>query len=153
MDFPILARMLYGKPLVYLDNAATTQKPQAVIDCEAGYYAGYNANIHRGVHFLSQKATDAFEAARDKVRGFVNARQREEIIFTRGATEAINLVAASFGQRLRPGNEILITALEHHSNIVPWQLLCERLGLLREPSILPAMDYLVLESTYGDRSP
>jgi cysteine desulfurase / selenocysteine lyase len=128
MDFPILARMVYGKPLAYLDNAATTQKPQSVIDCEADYYAGYNANIHRGVHFLSQKATEAHEAARDKVRDFLNARHREEIVFTRGATEAINLVAASFGQRLRPGNEILVTAMEHHSNIVPWQLLCERTG-------------------------
>jgi cysteine desulfurase / selenocysteine lyase len=146
IDFPILARMLYGKPMVYLDNAATTQKPQAVIDCEAGYYAGYNANIHRGVHFLSQKATDAFEAARDKVRAFLNARQREEIVFTHGATEAINLVAASFGQRLRPGNEILITEMEHHSNIVPWQLLCERTGaVLRVAPIDDAGEVLVDE--------
>ncbi len=146
LDFPILARMLYGKALVYLDNAATSQKPQSVIDCEAGYYAGYNANIHRGIHFLSQKATDAFEAARDKVRGFINAAQREEIVFTHGTTEAINLVAASFGQRLRPGNEILITAMEHHSNIVPWQMLCERTGaVLRVAPIDDAGDVIVEE--------
>jgi cysteine desulfurase/selenocysteine lyase len=146
MDFPILARMLYGKPLVYLDNAATSQKPQVVIDCEAGYYAGYNANIHRGVHFLSEKATDAFEAARDTVRRFINAAHREEIVFTHGTTEAINLVASSFGQRLRPGNEILITAMEHHSNIVPWQLLCERTGaVLRVAPIDDAGDVIVEE--------
>ena len=146
LDFPILARVINGRPLAYLDNAATTQKPQAVIDCEAGYYAGYNANIHRGVHFQSQKATDAFEAARDKLRAFLDAGQREEIVFTHGATEAINLVAASFGQRLRPGNEILITAMEHHSNIVPWQLLCQRTGaVLRVAPIDDAGEIMVDE--------
>ena len=127
-DFPILERQVHGKPLVYLDNAATSQKPRCVIDSEARYYAEYNANIHRGIHCLSQEATDAYEAARDSVRRFINAKKREEIIFVRGTTEAINLVAASYGQRLKPGDEILITAMEHHSNIVPWQLLCERSG-------------------------
>ena len=127
-DFPILRRTVHGKPLVYLDNAATSQKPRCVIDCETRYYAELNANIHRGVHSLSQQATDAYEAARDTVQRFINAARREEIIFVRGTTEAINLVAASYGQRLRPGDEILITEMEHHSNIVPWQLLCERSG-------------------------
>ncbi|MGX6567398.1 aminotransferase class V-fold PLP-dependent enzyme, partial [Cupriavidus necator] len=121
-DFPILRQTINGRPLVYLDNAATTQKPQSVIDCEAHYYAALNANIHRGVHTLSQRATDAYEAARDAVRDLINAAGREEIVFVRGTTEAINLVAASFGQRLRPGDEVLISAMEHHSNIVPWQL-------------------------------
>ncbi|SMF48649.1 cysteine desulfurase [Pseudogulbenkiania subflava] len=127
-DFPILQQTVHGKPLVYLDNAATTQKPLAVIEAEARYYREYNANVHRGVHTLSQRATDAFEAARDTVRRFINAARREEIVFVRGTTEAINLVATSFGQRLRRGDEILITEMEHHSNIVPWQLLCERSG-------------------------
>jgi cysteine desulfurase / selenocysteine lyase len=127
-DFPILHRSVHGKPLVYLDNAATSQKPQCVIDGEARYYAELNANIHRGVHALSQQATDAYEAARNTVRRFINAARREEIVFVRGTTEAINLVAASWGQRLQPGDEILITEMEHHSNIVPWQLLCERSG-------------------------
>jgi cysteine desulfurase/selenocysteine lyase len=128
MAYPILSQMVHRKPLVYLDNAATTQKPRAVIDCMANYYAEYNANIHRGVHVLSQQATDAYEGAREKVRRFINAARREEVIFVRGTTEAINLVASSYGQRLWPGNEILITEMEHHSNIVPWQLLCERSG-------------------------
>jgi cysteine desulfurase/selenocysteine lyase len=145
LDFPILSRMLYGKPLVYLDNAATSQKPQVVIDREAGYYAGYNANIHRGVHFLSQKATDAFEAGRDTVRRFVNAASREEIVFTRGATEAINLVASSFGQRLRPGDEILLTEMEHHSNIVPWQLLCQRTGAVLRVAPIDDAGELIVE--------
>ncbi|MBI2307411.1 MAG: cysteine desulfurase [Rhodocyclales bacterium] len=127
-DFPILARRVHGQPLVYLDNAATSQKPRAVVDAEARYYAEYNANIHRGLHCLSEEATAAYEAARDRVQRFVNAARREEIVFVRGTTEAINLVAASYGQRLRPGDEILISAMEHHSNIVPWQLLCERSG-------------------------
>jgi cysteine desulfurase/selenocysteine lyase len=127
-DFPILRRTVHGKPLVYLDNAATSQKPQCVLDSEARYYAELNANIHRGVHSLSQQATDAYEAARDKVQRFINAARREEIVFVRGTTEAINLVATSFGQRFQRGDEILITEMEHHSNIVPWQLLCERSG-------------------------
>jgi cysteine desulfurase/selenocysteine lyase len=127
-DFPILARTEQKRPLVYLDNAATTQKPQAVIDAEARYYAELNANIHRGVYELSQKATAAYEAVRDQVRDFIHATRREEIVFLRGTTEAINLVAGSWGQRLGPGDEILITEMEHHSNIVPWQLLCQRNG-------------------------
>ncbi|MHB8874534.1 MAG: SufS family cysteine desulfurase [Myxococcaceae bacterium] len=128
-DFPILEQRVRGKPLVYLDSAATTQKPRQVIDAISRYYAEGNANIHRGVHQLSQLATDAFEAARGKVRRFVNARSTKEIIFTRGTTESINLVAQSFGRpRLAPGDEILLTALEHHSNIVPWQIVCEQTG-------------------------
>lgn len=129
-DFPILGRQVHGKPLCYLDNAATSQKPRCVIDAEARYYTEYNANIHRGIHRLSQEATDAYEAARDRVQRFINATRREEIVFVRGATEAINLVAASYGQRLKAGDEILISAMEHHSNIVPWQLLCARSGAL-----------------------
>ena len=127
-DFPILARTVHGKPLRYLDNAATSQKPRCVIDCEAHYYTALNANVHRGVHRLSQEATDAYEAARDTVQRFINAARREEIVFVRGTTEAINLVANSFGGRFRPGDEIVVTGMEHHSNIVPWQLACERTG-------------------------
>jgi cysteine desulfurase/selenocysteine lyase len=127
-DFPILRRRVHGRPLAYLDNAATSQKPRSVIDCEARYYEEYNANIHRGLHALSQEATDAYEAARDRVRRFINAARREEIVFVRGTTEAINLIAASRGQGLRPGDEIVVTEMEHHSNIVPWQLACERSG-------------------------
>lgn len=116
-DFPILERRVHGKPLVYLDNAATSQKPRCVIERESRYYAESNANVHRGIHTLSQEATDAYEAARDAVQHFINAARREEIVFVRGTTEAINLVAASFGQRLKPGDEILITGMEHHSNM------------------------------------
>ncbi len=129
IQFPILKREVHGRSLVYLDNAATSQKPRSVIDAERNYYEVLNANIHRGVHALSQEATDAFEAARDKVRDFLKARRREEIIFTRGATEAINLVAHSWGRsELKPGDEILVSEMEHHANIVPWQLLCEATG-------------------------
>jgi cysteine desulfurase/selenocysteine lyase len=127
-DFPILQRTVNGRPLVYFDNAATSQKPQCVIDRETDYYTSLNANIHRGVHQLSQLATDAYEEVRDQVRRFINAARREEIIFTRGTTEGINLVASSFGVSLRPGDEILISEMEHHSNIVPWQMLCQRSG-------------------------
>ncbi len=128
-EFPILKREVHGRPLIYLDNAATSQKPRSVIEAECHYYEVMNANIHRGVHTLSQEATDAFEGARDKVRDFLNARQREEIIFTRGATEAINLVAHSWGRsQLKPGDEILVSEMEHHANIVPWQMLCEATG-------------------------
>lgn len=135
-DFPILERRVYGKPLVYLDNAATSQKPRCVIDAEARYYTETNANVHRGIHRLSQEATDAYEGARDRVQRFINAARREEIVFVRGTTEAINLVAASFGQHIKHGDEILVTGMEHHSNIVPWQLLCERSGaVLRVASI------------------
>lgn len=128
-DFPILDVAVYGKPLVYLDNGATTQKPSAVIEALDDYYKEYNANVHRGVHFLSQKATDAQEAARRKVARFINAKHEHEIIFTRGTTESINLVAYSFGKRyIQPGDEIIVSAMEHHSNIVPWQLACEDRG-------------------------
>ena len=128
-DFPILARQVQGKPLAYLDNAATAQKPQAVIDALSGYYATENANIHRGVHTLSQVATDAYEGAREKIRIFLNAAEDREIIFVRGTTEGINLVAQTYGrQHVREGDEIVISALEHHSNIVPWQMLCGEKG-------------------------
>ena len=128
-DFPILKELIHGKPLVYLDNAATSQKPWQVINAERDYYTHLNSNIHRGVHDLSQRATDAFEGARSKVRQFVNARKNEEIIFVRGATEAINLVAASYGRnKLKAGDEIIVSEMEHHSNIVPWQMTCEATG-------------------------
>jgi cysteine desulfurase/selenocysteine lyase len=128
-DFPILNQRVHGKPLVYLDNAATTQKPQAVIDAMVRSYAEENANIHRGVHLLSERATRAYEEAREKVQKFLNAPNPREIIFVRGTTEAINLVAQTFGRtRVGRGDEVLVTEMEHHSNIVPWQLLCEEKG-------------------------
>ena len=128
-DFPILKQKIHGKPLVYLDNGATSQKPQVVIDALNRYYTAENSNIHRGVHFLSEQATAAYEAARQKIKRFVNARSEQEIIFVRGTTEAINLVAQSYGRTfLKPGDEIIVSAMEHHSNIVPWQMLCEQTG-------------------------
>ncbi len=127
-DFPILQQQVHGQPLAYLDNAATSQKPAAVIEAVSRYYREDNANIHRAVHTLADRATAAYEGAREKVRRFINAGSSREVVFTRGATEAINLVAASFGQRLREGDEILVSHLEHHANIVPWQQLCERTG-------------------------
>jgi cysteine desulfurase/selenocysteine lyase len=128
-DFPILHQSVNGKPLVYLDNAASSQRPRQVIEAITRYYEHDHANVHRGVHTLSQRATDAYEGAREDVRRFINAADVKEIVFVRGATEAINLVAQSFARpRLRPGDEILISALEHHANIVPWQLLCEQTG-------------------------
>jgi cysteine desulfurase/selenocysteine lyase len=128
-EFPILRESVHGKPLVYLDSAASAQKPQAVIDAERAVYEHYYANIHRGVHRLSMLATDAYEKARDRVRRFLNATATREIVFVRGTTEAVNLVAQSYGRRhVGAGDEILITGLEHHSNIVPWQLLCEEKG-------------------------
>ncbi|HEY5541735.1 MAG TPA: cysteine desulfurase [Candidatus Binatia bacterium] len=128
-DFPILAQKIAGKPLVYLDNGATSQKPQAVIDALDHYYSAENSNIHRGVHSLSERATAAYEAAREKVRSFINAESDTEIIFVRGTTEAINLVAQSYGRSfLKAGDEIVISAMEHHSNIVPWQMVCEQVG-------------------------
>ena len=143
-EFPILATKVHGKPLVYLDNAATTQKPRAVIAAEAEYYERYNANIHRGVHTLSQRATEAYEATRERVRGFINAASPKEIVFVRGTTEAINLVAQSYGRsRLQQGDEILISGMEHHSNIVPWQLLCAQIGaVLRVVPIGGAGEFL-----------
>jgi cysteine desulfurase/selenocysteine lyase len=128
-DFPALQQTINNKPLVYLDNAASTQKPRAVIQRLQYYYEKENANVHRGVHTLSQRATDAYEDAREKLRGFINAEHSKEIIFVRGATEAINLVASSFGQKyVQKGDEIVVSAMEHHSNIVPWQLLCSKTG-------------------------
>lgn len=128
-DFPILHRMVYDHPLVYLDNAATTQKPEQVLQAMDDYYHTINSNVHRGVHYLSQRATDAYEAARQTVAEYINARHTHEIIYTRGTSEAINLVAASFGKKyLQPGDNILVSAVEHHSNIVPWQLIAEEKG-------------------------
>lgn len=138
-DFPLLEQKIHGHSLVYLDNAATTQKPASVIQAEKTFYETINANVHRGVHTLSDRATQAYEEAREKVRDFVNANSTREIVFVRGATEAINLVASSFGQMaITAGDEIVISALEHHANIVPWQLLCEQKGAhLR---IIPVFD-------------
>ena len=125
-DFPILGSKVNGKPLLYLDNAATSQKPWRVIKAIEHYYTHLNSNVHRGVHHLSQLATDAFEASRKKLAEFINAKHDREVIFTKGTTEGINLVAHSYGKRfVQPGDVIIISALEHHSNIVPWQLLCE----------------------------
>ena len=130
-DFPILQREVYGKPLVYLDNAATTQKPLCVLDAMREEYLNVNANVHRGVHYLSQQATDLHEAAREKVRAFINAKKTEEIVFTRGTTEAINLVASSFCEsQMKAGDEVLVTEMEHHSNIVSWQLQAQRRGIV-----------------------
>lgn len=130
-DFPILQREVYGRPLIYLDNAATTQKPRSVVEAIANEYFSTNANVHRGVHFLSQKATDLHEAARERVRQFINARSTAEVLFTRGTTESLNLVASSFGEAfLKEGDEVIVSVMEHHSDIVPWQLLRERKGIV-----------------------
>ena len=130
-DFPILQREVYGRPLVYLDNAATTQKPRSVVEAISNEYYSTNANVHRGVHFLSQKATDLHEAARERVRQFINARSTAEVLFTRGTTESLNLVASSFGEAfLKEGDEVIVSVMEHHSDIVPWQLLRERKGIV-----------------------
>jgi cysteine desulfurase / selenocysteine lyase len=138
-QFPILQREVKGKPLVYFDNAATSQKPQVVIDALVNYYTQYNANIHRGIHTLAEEATAAFEATRDTARQFINAAAREEIIFTRGTTEGINLVAYTWGrQNVKAGDEIIISSLEHHSNIVPWQVLCEEKGAVLR--VIPITD-------------
>lgn len=126
-DFPILEEKVYGKPLVYLDNGATSQRPRSVVEKMTEYYLRYNSNVHRGVHFLSNKCTDANEEAREIVREFIHAAFVEEVIFTRGTTESINLVAHSFGEAfIHEGDEILVTEMEHHANIVPWQMLCDR---------------------------
>jgi cysteine desulfurase/selenocysteine lyase len=128
-DFPILHQKVYGKPLVYLDNAATTQKPQVVLEAINTYYKSQNANIHRGVHYLSDIATETYENTRRQIKNFLNAKSTNEIVFVRGTTEAINLVACSFGKKyIRQGDEIIISTMEHHSNIVPWQILCEEIG-------------------------
>src|ERR1043165_7573427 len=128
-DFPVLHQKVHGHPLVYLDNAATTQKPRSVIQALVHYYEHDNANVHRGIHELSNRATAAFEAGRTRAAKFINARSADEIVFTRGTTEGINLVASAWGSKnLKPGDKILLTQMEHHSNIVPWQLLAERPG-------------------------
>lgn len=145
-DFPILSEKVYGKPIIYFDNAATSQKPKQVIDALVNYYSSYNANIHRGVHFLSQKASQAYDDVRKKVQEFICADSEEEIVFTRGTTESINLVASSWGRKnLNEGDEVIISAMEHHSNIVPWQMICEeRKAVLK---VIPMNDIgeLILE--------
>ena len=126
-DFPILQQRIYNKNLIYLDNAATTQKPQQVIDTVNEYYSKYNSNIHRGVHYLSEKTTQAYENSRETIKKFINAKNDYEVIFTNGTTSSINTVAFSYGEKfVNEGDEIVISAMEHHSNIVPWQMLCER---------------------------
>ena len=129
-DFPILGRTVYGKPLVYFDNGATTQKPRCVVDAITDEYYSVNANVHRGVHFLSQQATELHEASRETVRKFINAHSTNEIVFTRGTTESINLLVSSFGEEfMQEGDEVIISTMEHHSNIVPWQLLAAKRGI------------------------
>lgn len=146
-DFPILGREVYKRPLVYLDNAATTQKPRAVVEAITNEYYSVNANVHRGVHFLSQQATDLHEAARETVRKFINARTTAEVIFTRGTTESLNLVAASYGQAfLHEGDEVILTVMEHHSNIVPWQFLRERTGIVIKVVPMDDAGHLDLEA-------
>jgi len=145
-DFPILRQRIHGKSLVYLDNAASVQKPKAVIDAISECYSGYYANIHRGVHLLSERSTMAYEGAREKVRAFLNAASTQEIIFTRNTTESINLVASSFGgSAVKAGDEIIITGMEHHSNIVPWQLLCDRTGAVLKVAPFTDAGELILE--------
>lgn len=155
-DFPILAREVHGRPLVYLDNAATTQKPRQVVEAIAGEYYSVNANVHRGVHYLSQQATDLHEAGRERVRQFINARSTAEIIFTRGTTESLNLVAASYGEALlSEGDEVILTVMEHHSDIVPWQLLRDRKGIVLK--VVPMddagqLDLAAYEALFTDRT-
>jgi len=154
-DFPILERKVNGKPLVYFDNAATSQTPKQVVDCISDYYFRYNANIHRGVHSLSQEATDAYEKAREKIRAHFNAGKVQEIIFTSGTTQSINLVANGFTKFLKEGDELLVSALEHHSNIVPWQMLCERTGAILK--VIPMteegeLDKIHLEKTFSPKT-
>jgi cysteine desulfurase/selenocysteine lyase len=153
-DFPVLQELVYGKPLVYLDNAATTQKPQTVIDRVNQYYARENANIHRGVFCLSEKATLSYESARHKIQKFIHASSEKEIIFTRGTTESINLVAYSFGQKyIKAGDEILISLLEHHSNIVPWQMLCQRTGAQLRVAPINDRGEILLQDMLGMLNP
>ena len=154
-DFPILSRTVYDRPLVYLDNAATTQKPLCVLDAMREEYLNVNANVHRGVHYLSQQATDLHEAARETVRRFINAAKTEEIVFTRGTTEAINLVASSMGELMKEGDEVIVSVMEHHSNIVPWQLLQTRKGIrLRVIPISDSGELLMdeYEQLFSDRT-
>ncbi|MBF1585569.1 MAG: aminotransferase class V-fold PLP-dependent enzyme, partial [Prevotella sp.] len=139
-DFPILARTIYDHPLVYFDNAATTQKPLVVLDAMREEYLNVNANVHRGVHWLSQQATDLHEQARETVRRFINARSTNEIVFTRGTTEGLNLIASSFAESMmKAGDEVIISTVEHHSNIVPWQLQATRKGIVLR--VIPMDDY------------
>jgi len=153
-DFPILSRKVRGKPLVYLDNAATTQKPRPVLEAIQNYYETLNSNIHRGVHTLSELATKAYEGARLKARAFLNAGDAREIVFVRGATEAINLVAHSFGRTyLRPGDEVLVTTMEHHSNIVPWQMLRDERGIVLKVAPIADDGSLILEEFEKRLSP
>jgi cysteine desulfurase / selenocysteine lyase len=148
-DFPILRRQVYGKPLIYFDNGATTQKPQCVIDAVDEVYKSYNGNIHRGVHFLSDMSSEAYENAREKVRSFINANKREEIIFSSGTTGSINGIAFSFGERyIKPGDEIILSRLEHHANIVPWQMMCERKGAVLKVIPINEEGEIVLEDYY-----
>lgn len=154
-QFPILSTEVYSRPLVYLDNAATTQKPRCVVEAEREQYYTANANVHRGVHYLSQQATDLLEQARSRVASFINAPSPQEIIFTRGTTEAINLVASSYGQLLREGDEVIVSEMEHHSNIVPWQLLCDRCGV--QLRVIPfcddgTLDLDAYEALFGERT-
>lgn len=154
-EFPILQREINGHPLVYLDNAASAQKPEFVIESVAGVYRSYYANVHRGLHTLANESTEAFELARDDVRRFINAARAEEIVFTRGSTEAINLVAHSFGQGLQAGDEIIISRMEHHSNIVPWRMLADAKGLaLKWADVTPAgeLDYPQLAGLVNERT-
>ncbi len=147
--FPVLNREVKGKPLVYFDNAATTQKPQVVIDALIEYYSGFNANIHRGIHSLAEEATAAYEASRDAAQQFINAESREQIIFTKGTTEGINLVAQTWGrQNIKEGDEILISTMEHHSNMVPWYMLCQEKGAVLK--VIPVTDEGELELEYLD---
>jgi cysteine desulfurase/selenocysteine lyase len=142
-DFPILKRLIYGKPFVYLDNAATTQKPQVVLDKILEFYTTQNSNIHRGVHYLSEQATAAYESARETVRKFLNAEDVSEIIFTHGTTDSINIIADSFGQAfINQGDEIIVTGMEHHSNFIPWQMLCKRKGVILK--VIPVDDNGIL---------
>ncbi len=154
-DFPILAERAHGQPLAYLDNAATSQKPQAVIDAVNHYYRHQNANVHRGVHLLSERATEVYEGARDRVRDFINARSSREVVFVRGTTEGINLVAHSLGRGFRKGDEVVISHMEHHSNIVPWQQLRDQLGIvLKVAPINQAgeLDMEAFEALLGERT-
>jgi cysteine desulfurase/selenocysteine lyase len=144
-EFPALRQLVYGKNLIYFDNGATSQKPQVVLDAINRYYSKDNANIHRGVHFMSQKATTEFEAARIVIQKYLNAKKSEEVIFTKGTTDGINLVANSFGELLSAGDEIIITAMEHHSNIVPWQMLCQRKNLTLRVAPINKKGELIIE--------
>jgi cysteine desulfurase / selenocysteine lyase len=153
-DFPLLARKIYDKPLVYFDNGATTQKPMSVLDAVREVYTTYNGNVHRGVHAMSDLTSEAFENAREKVRSFINAGKREEIVFTSGTTGSINCVAFSFGERyIKPGDEVILSTLEHHANIVPWQMMCERKGAVLKVIPVDERGEIILDEYYKLLSP